>query len=195
MEIMVATSIFAGVLLMMLVLFNYTLRINRRVEALRQLSQASRNFTEFIVREIRNGNVDYTGTVDSAHCPSGNPTYDPTRNQSLALVNHNGDRECFYLAIIDSQNANLMISRLSVNGQQVTEQVNPSNVNISPNAFHFYVQPSTDPYVSTQGAYRGIQPFVTLTMNFAVQVNPLDPIITLPYQTTVSTDAYDTPHR
>lgn len=193
MEIMVATSIFSGTLLMILVLFNLTLRINRKVEALRQVSQATRNFTEFVVREIRNGTIDYTGTIDPANCPANTPVYSQAGSKFLALVNHNGDRECFFLPADGSPN--LKVTRLTVTGQVVAEQVNPANITIDPAKFKFYVRPTGSPHIAGGGGYPGVQPFVTLVMNVAVQITPLEPVFNLPYQTTVSTDDYTVPHK
>lgn len=190
MEIMVATSVFVVVLTMMLTLFSYTIRINRRVEALRQVTQSTRNFTEFLVREIRNGTIDYTGTIDDKNCPSASPQYDPTANQTLALVNRNGDRECFYL-----DGEALRVTRIAVNGQTVSEQVTPPNVKIERDTFRFHVRPVSDPRATVDGEYSGTQPFVAILMSLSIRINPTDPVLVLPYQTTVSTDTYDIPHR
>jgi prepilin-type N-terminal cleavage/methylation domain-containing protein len=194
MEILVATTIFAGTLTLMLVLFNYTLRINRRVESLRQVSQATRNFAEFLAREIRNGNVDYTGTIDAARCGT---QYSLQNNQSLGLVNQLGDRECFFLEVdpTDSSKANLKVTKKTVTGTVVTEQVNPPNISIDPASFRIHVRPTTNPATSSGGVYPGVQPFVTLVMNIRVKLGAADPIMDIPYQTTVSTDIYDIPHR
>jgi prepilin-type N-terminal cleavage/methylation domain-containing protein len=70
MEIVVSTTIFAVVLTMTLAIFNYALKINRRTEALRQTTQGMRNFTEFLVKEIRNGKIEYSATPVSASCES-----------------------------------------------------------------------------------------------------------------------------
>src|SRR3989344_4560503 len=58
-EVVVATTIFAIVAAAMMALFNFTLKINRRAEALRQATQGIRNFTEYIVKIVRNGRIDY----------------------------------------------------------------------------------------------------------------------------------------
>jgi type II secretory pathway pseudopilin PulG len=199
MEILVATAIFAGTLTMMMVLLNFTLKINRRVEALRQVSQATRNFTEFLVREVRNGQIDYSGAIDPINCPPASPQYNGTTNQTLALVNRNGDRQCFFLSDINTgvtpNTANLKVTKRTVTGTTVTEQINPPNVTIEPNSFRFFVRPATDPNVSVAGTYPGAQPFVTLVMNVNVRLNSREGVTTIPYQTTVSTDAYGIPHR
>ena len=117
-EIMVASTIFVIVAASMLSLFNYVLKINRRSEALRQASQDMRNFVEFLVKEIRNGQIDYYITNGSYSAkinsdnnvpcgPSGTPgvlVSNPTLNtyavqeNKLGLINSDGIQECFFFA-------------------------------------------------------------------------------------------------
>jgi prepilin-type N-terminal cleavage/methylation domain-containing protein len=106
MEIVVATTIFAIISAALMSLFNETLKINRRSEALRQATQGMRNFVEFLVKEVRNGKVDYfivngtiPGTPLNTWCADkgvGNSTYS-ARDNWLAVTNLNGEEECFYL--------------------------------------------------------------------------------------------------
>ena len=91
MEIIVATTVFVIVVTSVLVLFNFVLRINRQVQATRQASQGSRNFTEILSREIRNGKIDYT----SSECNSA--TYADAQNYTLGIVSYSGDKLCFTL--------------------------------------------------------------------------------------------------
>jgi len=191
MEIVVSTTIFAVVVTLMLVLFNYTLKINRKVEALRQVSQATRNFTEFLVREVRNGTIDYSGTIDSTHCPA---TYNATSGATfLALINRAGDRECFYL-VTSGSNGSLWVTKLAINGTSSNEQVNPATINIDPNSFRLFVRPFTNPQVLSGGVRPGIQPFVSIIMKLTATIGFDQPAI-IPYQTSVSTDNYNILHR
>jgi len=192
MEIVVSTTIFAVVLTMMLVLFSYTLRINRKVEGLRQVSQATRNFTEFIVREIRNGSIDYSGTIDAAHCTV--PYNASSGATFLALVNRAGDRECFYL-VANGINSNLWLTKLPVTGgSAISEQVNPVNVTIDASTFRFFVRPTANPQIASGGFYPGVQPFVTIVMNLSASFNSIEQPSVIPYQTSVSTDNYSIQH-
>jgi GxxExxY protein len=121
MEIMVASTIFVIVAVALLSLFNYVLKINRRADALRQASQSTRNFVESLVKEIRNGQVDYFVNGDQfygnninhgipqAPChPPGNPgdavtnvpTYQ-TKSNWLGIINTDNVEECFYYAKAD----------------------------------------------------------------------------------------------
>lgn len=124
MEIMVATVIFAIVAVALLSLFNYVLKINRRGEALRQATQDSRDFVEFLVKEVRNGQIDYfvnSGSAlygprinnDAPQAPcrppltpgspvavGDNPTYS-TKSNWLGIINTDNVKECFYYAKAD----------------------------------------------------------------------------------------------
>jgi type II secretory pathway pseudopilin PulG len=194
MEIVVATSIFATSLILILVLFTYTLKINRRVEAVRQVSQATRNFTEYLVREIRNSTIDYTGAIDS-NCPASYNLNGVTANY-LALLNRSGDRECFYFVQdgVGSLTGNLWLKKVPAVGTATLEQVNPTGVKLERAKFAFYVRPTTNPKPSS-GTPPGVQPMVTLLMNLTVTLNGVDQPAVIPYQTTVSSDNYNIPHR
>ncbi len=197
MEIVVSTTIFATTVTLILVLFNYTLRINREVEQLRQVSQATRNFTEFLVREIRNGTIDYTGTIDAEHCPD---TYPKEEDSTfLALVNRGGDRQCFYLEEDENGVANLFVTKKSISGNIIDpqpEKVNPDNVTLNADNFRMYIYPKDDPQErGFDGFYPGVQPFVTLVMSLTVQIGAGNNPSTILYQTTTSTDNYTILHR
>lgn len=178
-EIVVATTVFAIVVTSILALFNFVLKINRQVQATRQVAQGSRNFTEVLSREIRNGQIDY----NSNQCDSS--SYPKDDNQQLGIVSFNGDKLCFYL---DAQTGLLYLERNS-GSQFTTEVVNPPNFTIDPSTFRFIVRPTTDPWgVSNQG----VQPMVTVLAQFEVFKGGADETI-IPYQTTISTDVYDIP--
>lgn len=127
-EVVVSVAIFAVVLTGILVLLDYTLKINRRTEALRQSSQAVRNLVDFLAKEIRDGRVDYS--VDNGEsynanaCPTRGAVFDTTPTSGglfpstgprlnsfgkatgsagqsdvmLPLINLKDERECFFLA-------------------------------------------------------------------------------------------------
>jgi prepilin-type N-terminal cleavage/methylation domain-containing protein len=123
MEIMVATIIFTIVAVALLSLFNYVLKINRRSDALRQASQDMRNFVEFLVKEVRNGQIDYyvnngltynnsyinndsnvpcrpPGTLGGA--VTSQPTYAQKSNW-LGIITTDNFQECFYYAQSDGK--------------------------------------------------------------------------------------------
>lgn len=181
MEIVVATTIFATSVTLMLTLFNYTLKINRRVQGLRQIAQGTRNFTETLAREIRNGQIDYHSSL--AGC---NNDYTSATNSSLGIINQSGDRLCFSIS-----GTNLNLTKSSSGTTYQAEAVNPANFRVKTGSMHFVVRPTSDPYTTP---YPGVQPFVSVTAVFEVQLSANDPVISIPYQTTISTDVYDVPH-
>lgn len=185
-EIIVSTAIFVTVVSAMLSLFNYTLQINRRVQALREVSQGTRTFTETIAREIRNGKIDYSSWAQE--CAAAN--YQNSSNKSLSIISQSGEKMCFYF---DSSN-NFTLKRQALSGTSTSQIFDSSRFRIIPSTFHFYVMPKTNPNPSSP-PYPGIQPYVTITAQFELNVNnPGGPTI-INYQTTISTDVYDTFHQ
>ncbi len=187
-EIVVSTTIFAVVLTMMLTLFNYTLKINRRAEALRQATQGARNFTEFLIKEIRNGRIDYgpppTGLPPAGTCPTSyNNSFQG--DTKLGLININEEQECVYLS-----GTNLMLVKKIGTEEFPEQRLNPPGVSII--GLKFYVRPPTNPYDTTNPPQ--MQPLVTMLIKFQVQMSNSEAPVIIPYQTSISTDFYDIPH-
>ncbi len=180
MEILVSTAIFAIVAVAMLSLFNYVLKINRKTEALRQASQGMRNFVEVLVKEIRNGQIDYyvangqtyTAGLDPCLSPGGGvgvnvtgvSTY-ATKENKLGIINNENVQECFYLA--DDQSSPVYagaakffgnalsgrpIKNLMMKKAGVTsaQVLNPPNFSV--NKLMFLIRPICDPYTYGTGA-------------------------------------------
>lgn len=186
MEIIVATAIFVTVVSSVLVLFDYVLKINRRVQGVRQVAQGSRNFTEILAREIRNGRVDYSNVA--GNCDVAN--YSKLDNQSLAITTFNGEQVCLYL---DPQEpGKLKVERRNLSGAVTTESINPPNFTINPASFRFIVRPTTYPDPLVPGSNKGVQPMVTIVAEFRVMAGTVDEQV-IPYQTTISSDVYDIP--
>lgn len=185
-EIIVATAIFVTVMTAVLALFNYVLQINRRVQAVRQVAQGSRTFTEILSREIRNGRIDYTQT--SGNCNVEN--YNDFVNQSLAMIAADGTSSCIYLSIDGTGRGLLNVERRTLGGQLTNEVINPPNFSIDPTTFRFMIRPTTNPYSAPEP---GVQPMVTILAQFVIYPGQRDEQI-IPYQTTISTDVYDIPH-
>ena len=201
MEILVATVIFAFVSVALLTLFDYTLKINRRSEALRQASQGMRNFMEFVVKEIRNGQVDYgieNGLVlrpSIPACPIPSTvngfTYQSEETR-LGIVDYDGKRSCLYLGngsgISDSAGNYLWLNKESFASPQL---INPPNFSVARLAF--FIRPLRDPYVDVPGiGYAQQQPYVTISALFRI-ILPSGETVPVYYQTTVSTQKYDLP--
>lgn len=185
MEIIVATAIFAVTVSGILILFNYTLRINADVQLNRQATQGLRNFTEILAREVRNGDIYYPVTWESGHCP---PDYTGKDNHSLAIITNDGDKLCFYV----DYDGIMYVEKQTSNGV-VSEVVNPPNLTIDYSTFRFLVFPQTDPEVQVSGTYPGVQPVVQMIGDFTVSNNK--DTKTISYQTSISSDNYEIPHK
>ena len=200
-EVVVSTTIFAFVAVAMMALFNYTLKINRRAEAIRQATQGIMHFTEYIVKIVRNGDIDFglkNGHSDIndpvSICPLptlvGNNTYEAKENR-LGLYNEEGERLCIYLgdrdgnAVTSGYVGETLILEKDGGFKQV---LNPPNYKIE--NVMFLIRPLADPYVS--GAVK-TQPFVTIIMKVSAEL-PTGEIQPIFYQTTVSSDKYDIPN-
>jgi prepilin-type N-terminal cleavage/methylation domain-containing protein len=205
MEILVATVIFALLSVALMSLFNYTLKINRKTDALRQAAQNMRGFIETLVKEAHNGQIDYgveSGKVlaNVGSCPiappgtvgadyNGGEIYGPNGTNltetSLGLINTDGDRVCIYL-----QGTDIMIRKQGIDPAQ---KMNPENFFVEPNGLKFYIRPRTDPYShDSSGVYPKQQPFVTMVLNFKIQLSTGEKVPIF-YQTTLDTNKYDVP--
>lgn len=188
-EIIVATAIFVTVITVILALFNYVLQINRRVQAIRQVAQGSRAFTEILSREIRNGRIDYSQTT--GNCNASN--YTNFVNQSLAIITADGTQSCIYLVDGASQGypgyGYLYIERRNQGGVVSQELVNPPNFSIDPTTFRFMVRPTTNPFATPAP---GVQPTVSIMAQFIIFPGQPDEQI-IPYQTSISSDVYNIP--
>lgn len=184
MEIIVATAIFVTVVSSILALLTFVLQINRRVQSVRQVAQGSRNFTEILSREVRNGRIDYYSA--NSNCVSTN--YADITNQSLALTTVDGVESCIYL----TTDGKLNIERRNQSGSPTTEVINPENFTINPNNFRIWVRPTSDPF-GGDISNLGVQPMVTIVAEFRIFSGGRDEQI-IPYQTTISSDVYNIPH-
>lgn len=179
-EIIISTAVFTVVVAGVLTLFNSVLHINRRVQSTRQVAQASRNFTETLSREVRNGRIDYP---TDGSCP--NLDYSKDTNQSLAITSYTGEKICFYY---NYGTRSLFIRRTSAAGMS-EDNVIPSNIKVR-ETLRFLVRPTVDPSVTNNG----IQPMVTIMAEFIIDEGT-DEAKTVSYQSSISTDVYDIPHQ
>lgn len=216
MEIVVSTTIFVFVFVGLLSLFNYTLKINRRAEALRQATQGMRNFVEFLVKEIRNGQLDYyvingTSAVSAFSGTSpcrlpvggvGTPTY-ANKSNWLGIINTDGVQQCFYYGKADGSyvdtigntpitfssstgGSTLVLEKAGVTGPQILNTPNFSVENLM-----FVVRPTKDPYTIAGGLVK-TAPAVSFFIKFIVTL-PTGERVPIFYQTSVATNQYDIP--
>ena len=172
-EALVATSLFAVVVSSVMGVYLYTLKINRRTDVIRLAAENARFISEFLTKEIRNGQILYSGSA-----PSPCNTF-AASGTTLAIVNIDGDTECFY-----SSGTNLMVAKNAGGSLLAPVQLNDSKIKI--NNLKFFVAPNCNPY--TAGART--EPQVTITAQVQSNPNPIDNI-TIPLQTTVSIPKYD----
>ncbi len=221
MEIVVATTIFALVSTAMMGLFNYTLKINRRTEALRQATQGMRTFVEGLVKQVRNGQVNYgldnstdppTPVVDnSSVCGAGvaNKDYYKNKDNKLRILDTDGADICFYLA--NNQGNYVGANTFSFSGGQlvmeknvgsgyIKQVLNPTNFFVD--NLVFFVRPVCDPYrncnaaspnIYTNGEPPKIQPSVSIILKLRVLLNTGEKV-NIYYQTSVSSNKYDIPN-
>lgn len=217
MEIVVSTTIFVIVFMALLSLFNYTLKINRRGEALRQASQGMRNFVEFLVKEIRNGQLDYyvaSGTNLEPAFSSTSPCKPPsslgantyyTQDNRIGLINTDGVQECIYYGKADGSyvdvlnpspqtfsksagGSTLVLEKAGVSQPQI---LNTSNFTVD--NLMFLIRPLKDPYTLTGGLAK-FSPVVSIIIKFVTKL-PTGEQVPIYYQTSVSTSQYDIPNQ
>src|ERR1700690_132566 len=91
-EALVATVLFATVVTSLMGIYTFAIRLSRREDSIRTATENVRFLSEFLTKEIRNGQIDYN---DSA---IGNCVTTSFGGRSdLQIVNVDGDTECFYL--------------------------------------------------------------------------------------------------
>lgn len=175
MEAIVATFIFALVVSSILGIYNYTLKINRRANAIRTASEDVRFLSEFLSKEIRNGKLNYGPTYTSPCGPlsaSGN---------SLSITNVDGDSECFYLGDANGSMNNIGPFLWLIKDSYSKQALNVPGVKI--NSLIFNVSPTCNPYYS--GSCSKTQPVVTMIGSLQVNPDSQDNII-VPLETSVS---------
>lgn len=172
-EAIVATALFAFAVTSIIGVYIFTVRVNRRTDTIRSASENARFISEFLTKEIRNGQIDYSNPI--APCPAllSNP------GTTLAVVNIDGDHECFSLS-----GTNLVYAKNAGGVLLAPVQLNDPKIKIS--GLQFYISPTCNPYSA------GAKTEPTVTINAQVQANP-DPQdnIILPIQTTISIPKYD----
>lgn len=181
-EAIVATSIFAFAMVSIIGVYLSTVRINRRTDLIRTASENVRFITEYISKEIRNGQLNYFGPANS---PCTLPPFSSSSN-FLSLVNIDGDRLCFYLGnsagLLSATGPNLWL----IKNNYSAVKINSTNVSIT--SLIFYVSPTANPY----SASLKIQPRVSVLGSLKANSSALDNVV-MPIQTSVSIPVYDLP--
>lgn len=181
-EAIVATSIFAFAMVSIIGVYLSTVRINRRTDLIRTASENVRFISEYLSKEIRNGQLNYFGPASS---PCVVPPFTSPSN-TLSIVNVDGERLCFYLGtasgLVSSAGPHLWL----IKNNLAAVKINSSNVSIT--SLNFYVSPTANPYSASLKVQPRVSLIGTLKANSSTQDN-----VTMPIQTTISIPVYDLP--
>lgn len=184
-EAIVAAALFAVTVSSIVGVYLSTLKVNRRTDVIRSAAENARYLTEYMTKEIRNGQIDYFGPAISP-CT----TNQVSPSNSLEIINTDGDKICFYLGdnsgLLSASGKNLWMAK---NNLQAVK-LNSSNVYV--NNLNFYVSPTFNPYNSGST----IQPRVTIVGSVQAVSGSQDQStmynnITIPIETSISLPAYD----
>lgn len=178
-EALVATALFATTIVAIVGVYLSTVTINRRTDVIRTASENARYLSEYLSKEIRNGQIDYYGPVKSP-CSSTLTA----SSSSLAIVNIEGDHLCFYLGDANGQISSAGTNLWLIKNNFAASKVNSSNVSIK--NLIFYVSPIINPYA----AGSTVQPRVTFTANVQSTSGSQDNII-IPIESSVTIPSYD----
>lgn len=209
-ELIVATALFVLTVSLIMSLFTYTLKTNRKVQSIRSLVQGTRGFAEILSREVRNGRILYntagsTLPTDVDSNSSGcfasvqsNYNNGNIRNKAVVFTTSAGNLLCVYMSPnpSDSTKGRLFIKKYVTEStaggstSQVDQEITSSTFWLDPQTFILQVNPSTPP-TSNQSS----QPRVTVYADFTAQAGGSSDAASLSYQTTISTDVYDLPSR
>jgi prepilin-type N-terminal cleavage/methylation domain-containing protein len=180
-EAVVASALFAITVSSILGVYLSTIKLNRRTDVIRTASENARFITEYLSREIKNGQMDYNGPV------RGPCTAIPAASaNSLSIINVDGDHICFFLGddsgSITSAGRNLWAEKNNLPAYKI----NSGNVQVL--NLIFYSSPAFNPYTSGST----VQPRVTFTANIRSTSGNQDNVI-IPIESSVTIPAYDVP--
>ncbi len=180
-EAVVATGLFAITLSSVIGVYLATIKINRRTDLIRTASENARYITEYMSKEIKNGQIAYSGVVSS---PCTSALFLTGDSPVLPIVNVDGDRLCFYIGSSSGQVSSSGPDLWVIKNNMQPIKINSSNVKIT--RMSFYVNPATDPYV----AGSTIQPRVTL-IGLVQAISGSQDNVTMPVQTSITLPTYD----
>ncbi len=175
-EAIVAAAIFAIAVVSIVDVYVSTIRLNRKTDSQRKASENARYITEYLSKEIRNGQIDYYGPTVSP-CST---TFSAS-SRFLGLVNTDSVHICFYQGdnngLVSAGGTNIWMYR----GNAGPYKINSNDVTVT--NLTFYASPTSNPYI-TQSA---IQPRVTI----AGTVSATQGGATANLQTTITIPSYD----
>lgn len=185
-EAMIATFLFVIVISSVISIYLTVLKVNRKSNAIRLASENSRYISEYISKEIRNGQIDYYGPNP---CGTGFPS-GASPFTYLPILNVDGDHLCFSsfsndLYLVKGNSNYPYYYKINDLGTQVLN-------------FKVYLKPEFNPYCSnppscTTPLGSSIQPRVTIVGTVRANADPQN-IIDMPFETSISLPLYDISH-
>ena len=148
-EALVATALFAFVVTSVLGVYMATLRLDARTRSQRAVAQNARYIMEFLAKEIRNGNIDY-----SLYTGSDIGTDERDR---LHIINQAGESETFALS---GSNCTTNVCNITLTKNGGTTNLNSSGVRVS--RLEFRTEPDEDPFVLSNDEH--VQPYVVTVL-------------------------------
>lgn len=145
-EAVVATAVFAFVIVSVLGVYLATLQLDSRTRAQRAVTQNARFIMEYLAKEVRNGRVDY-GAYSGGNASNIN---------ELFIRNQLDESERIFIS-----NQNLILAK----GGDSTN-LNSSEVKVSD--VKFIVSPLVEPYTPAKNA--NVQPHVTVIMKLSANL-------------------------
>ena len=143
-EMVLATALFASVVVATLGVYISTSRIDTRTRAQRTVVQNGRFIMEFFEKEITNGHIDYSHSNDSSN---------------LYVINQAGDSEHF--ALNPNNNCSTAVCNIVLTkGSSAPTNMNSSSVRVT--NLKFILNPAVDPMTPAKNANE--QPHVTVIM-------------------------------
>ena len=191
-EALIATFLFSVTMSSIIGVYLSTIKLHRRANAIRTVTENVRYISESLSKEIRNGNIDWNepkpASADTAcgRTPVVNPDY------RLAIVNVEGDRICYYLGDSFGLRSSTGEYLWMIKNELAPVQLTTSSVKVK--HFRVYVYPLTNPYCNDPPDCSSIgstkQPHVVLTALIESNIDPNN-IFSLPLETTINIPVYD----
>ncbi len=156
-EAVVATSVFAFVIVSVLGVYLSALQLDKKTRSQRAVAQSARFIMEYLAKEVRNGSINYSsfpGSIAPADCTPA------AACQDLYIKNLASEIEHIYRS-----GDNLVLTKDAGS----PSNLNPAGVKVT--NLKFYVRPAGDPFTAAKN-YND-QPYVTvvleLTSNYGAQ--------------------------
>lgn len=198
-EAIVATGVFATMVAAIIGIYLSAVKINRKTDMSRTLSESARFISEFLSKEIKNGDIDFNSGITP--CTPPLRSSDP-KGHYISLINVDGDSFCIYTGRDDgiadspptpSSPGNLGTNLWMKKNTLSAVRLHPPNVSLA--SFIVYINPPYDPCPAPPAcdpALARTEPSVTLV--FSLKTNTaIQEIVSAPVQTTISIPRYDFP--